>query len=76
MRGSAAGLALPARRVVGADESLGELSGLAAERALEMAGWQADSLDLIVLATFNPRRSFRFRTASASPHWGRQCRGL
>lgn len=45
---------IAARRVVGADESLAELSGLAAERALEMAGWQADSLDLIVLATSTP----------------------
>ena len=43
-----------ARRVVGEQESLGELCGLAAERALEMAGWQADSLDLILLATSTP----------------------
>ena len=45
---------IAARRVVGTDESLAELSGLAAERALEMAGWQAESLDLIVLATSTP----------------------
>ena len=43
-----------ARRVVGEQESLGELGGQAAERALEMAGWQADSLDLILLATSTP----------------------
>ena len=30
-----------ARRVVGTEESLGELSGRAAERALAMAGWSA-----------------------------------
>ena len=43
-----------ARRVVGTEESLGELSGRAAERALAMAGWSADSLDLILLATSTP----------------------
>jgi len=43
-----------ARRVVGELESLGELCGLASERALAMAGWQADSLDLILLATSTP----------------------
>ena len=42
------------RRVVNSDESLAELSGLAAERALDMAGWSADSLDLILLATSTP----------------------
>ena len=45
---------IAARRVIDADESLNELSGLAAERALAMAGWSADSLDLIVLATSTP----------------------
>jgi len=45
---------IAARRVVNSDESLAELSGLAAERALEMAGWSADSLDLILLATSTP----------------------
>ncbi|BEV35230.1 beta-ketoacyl-ACP synthase III [Synechococcus sp. M16CYN] len=45
---------ISARRVVGSEESLAELSGLAAERALAMADWQADSLDLIVLATSTP----------------------
>ena len=43
-----------ARRVVGSEESLGDLSGRAAERALAMAGWSADSLDLILLATSTP----------------------
>ena len=45
---------IEARRVIGADESLGELNGLAAERALAMAGWSAESLDLILLATSTP----------------------
>ena len=45
---------IAARRVIGADESLGELNGLAAERALAMAGWSAESLDLILLATSTP----------------------
>ena len=45
---------IEARRVIGADESLGELNSLAAERALAMAGWSAESLDLILLATSTP----------------------
>ena len=45
---------IAARRVIGPDESLSELNGLAAERALAMAGWSADSLDLILLATSTP----------------------
>ena len=43
-----------ARRVVGADESLSDLSLEAAVSALAMAGWSADSLDLILLATSTP----------------------
>ena len=43
-----------ARRVVGADESLSDLSLEAARSALAMAGWSADSLDLILLATSTP----------------------
>ena len=43
-----------ARRVVGADESLPDLSLEAAKSALAMAGWSADSLDLILLATSTP----------------------
>ena len=42
------------RRVVGEKESLGELCGLASERALAMSGWDAESLDLILLATSTP----------------------
>ena len=45
---------IAARRVVGPEESLAELSAEAARRALAMAGWSADSLDLIVLATSTP----------------------
>ena len=45
---------IAARRVVGREESLTALSAKAAEAALEMAGWSADSLDLILLATSTP----------------------
>ena len=45
---------IAARRVVGPEESLAELSAEAARRALAMAEWSADSLDLIVLATSTP----------------------
>ena len=45
---------IAARRVVGADESLSQLSCDAARAALDMAGWDADSLDLILLATSTP----------------------
>jgi len=43
-----------ARHVVGENESLGELCGQASERALAMSGWDANSLDLILLATSTP----------------------
>lgn len=43
-----------ARRVIASDESIAELSALAAERALTMANWSAESLDLILLATSTP----------------------
>ena len=43
-----------ARHVVGENESLGELYGQASERALAMSGWDANSLDLILLATSTP----------------------
>ena len=43
-----------ARHVVGEKESLSELCGQASERALAMAGWNAESLDLILLATSTP----------------------
>jgi len=45
---------IAARRVLGADESLSQLSCDAARAALEMAGWDAESLDLILLATSTP----------------------
>lgn len=47
-----------ARRVVGTDESLTDLNVAAAEAALAMAGWSADSLDLILLATSTPEDLF------------------
>ena len=43
-----------ARHVVGEKESLGELCGQASERALAMSNWDAESLDLILLATSTP----------------------
>lgn len=43
-----------ARHVVGENESLRELCGQASERALAMSGWDAESLDLILLATSTP----------------------
>ena len=43
-----------ARRVVGTNESLIDLSAAASSAALEMAGWPAESLDLILLATSTP----------------------
>jgi len=45
---------IAARRVIGADETLSELNARAAERALAMAGWSAETLDLILLATSTP----------------------
>ncbi|MFM7675078.1 MAG: beta-ketoacyl-ACP synthase III [Synechococcus sp.] len=43
-----------ARRVAGPDETLTSLAAGAARRALEHAGWEADSVDLILLATSSP----------------------
>ena len=43
-----------ARRVIGTDESIAEMSAMAAEHALKMANWSAGSLDLILLATSTP----------------------
>ena len=43
-----------ARHVIGLGESLGEICCQASERALGMAGWDASSLDLILLATSTP----------------------
>ena len=45
---------IAARHVVGEKESLGELCGQASERALAMSNWDAESLDLILLATSTP----------------------
>ena len=45
---------IAARRVIASDESLSDLSAHAAQQALDMAGWSADSLDLILLATSTP----------------------
>ena len=42
------------RHVIGLGESLGEICCQASERALAMAGWDASSLDLILLATSTP----------------------
>ncbi len=43
-----------ARRVIGPHESLTGLSKQAGEAALRMANWNADSLDLVILATSTP----------------------
>ena len=43
-----------ARHVVGSHESLSGLGHSAADKALKMAGWHPDSVDLILLATSTP----------------------
>ncbi|MFZ9901977.1 MAG: 3-oxoacyl-ACP synthase, partial [Vulcanococcus sp.] len=43
-----------ARRICNADEPLTVLATKAAEAALEHAGWQAEELDLILMATSSP----------------------
>ncbi len=43
-----------ARRVIGPNETLSDLSHLAGEAALQMAGWSPESVDLILLATSTP----------------------
>ncbi len=45
---------IAARRVLGPSESLIDLCAAAASSALTMAGWEPDSLDLILLATSTP----------------------
>ena len=45
---------ITARHVAGLNESLSKLSHSAASQALHMAGWEPESLDLIVLATSTP----------------------
>ncbi len=42
------------RRIIGPDESLLELCTLAAQSALDMAGWAAESIDIILIATSTP----------------------
>ena len=42
------------RRIIGSDESLSNLSTQAARLALEMAGWEADSVDMVLVATSTP----------------------
>ena len=43
-----------ARRVSGPNEALSDLAALSAKEALEMAGWEPDSIGLILLATSTP----------------------
>ncbi len=43
-----------ARRVLGPDESLSELSSRAGSAALQMAGWDPNTIDLVLLATSTP----------------------
>ncbi|MEB3172917.1 MAG: beta-ketoacyl-ACP synthase III [Cyanobacteriota bacterium] len=45
---------IAARRIAGPDEGLTALASRAAQACLEQAGWSADQLDLIVLATSSP----------------------
>ena len=42
------------RRIIGSDESLSNLSTRAAISAIEMAGWEADTVDLVLVATSTP----------------------
>jgi len=42
------------RHICGPDQSLSNLGAEAGRQALEMAGWEADSLDLVLLATSTP----------------------
>ncbi len=52
-----------ARRVIGPDESITSLSSKAALAAVEMAGWNLESIDLILLATSTPDDLFGSATA-------------
>ncbi|MFZ9230041.1 MAG: beta-ketoacyl-ACP synthase III [Prochlorococcaceae cyanobacterium] len=45
---------IAARRIAGPDEGLTALASRAAQACLEHAGWSADQVDLIVLATSSP----------------------
>ncbi len=42
------------RHVIGRNESLNDLATKAANRALEMAGWNSETIDLLILATSTP----------------------
>ena len=42
------------RRIIGSDESLSNLSTRAAISAIEMAGWEADTVDMLLVATSTP----------------------
>ncbi|MBK1726427.1 beta-ketoacyl-ACP synthase 3 [Halorhodospira neutriphila] len=55
------------RRLVGDDQSCGDLGRIAAQRALEAAGCRGEEVDLIVVATCTPDRIFP-STASALQH--------
>ena len=42
------------RRIIGSDESLSNLSTQAAISAIEMAGWEVDTVDMVLVATSTP----------------------
>ena len=42
------------RRIIGSDESLSNLSTQAAKSAIEMAGWETDTVDMVLVATSTP----------------------
>ena len=42
------------RRIIGLDESLSNLSTRAAISAIDMAGWEADTVDMVLVATSTP----------------------
>ena len=42
------------RRIIGSDESLSNLSTQAAISAIEMAGWETDTVDMVLVATSTP----------------------
>ena len=42
------------RRIIGSNESLSNLSTRAAISAIEMAGWEADTVDMVLVATSTP----------------------
>ena len=42
------------RRIIGSDESLSNLSTQAAKLAIEMAGWETDTVDMVLVATSTP----------------------